>query len=88
MINFNPNLPPNDSLKPWEIEDRVAQLNAQIRKSAEEAYKTGGVPDKAAERAAKHSSITRQTPEAKKDRRDATTWWIAKNGCEWEEDDE
>ncbi len=78
-INFNPNLPPNDSLEPWEIDAKVAGRNAETRQLTEKAYKTGGVPDKAAERAANHSSITRQTAEAKKDRRDAKTWWKGKN---------
>jgi hypothetical protein len=39
----------------------------------------------AAQRAAEHSSIQRQTAEAKKARRDAKTWWKAKF---WAEDDD
>jgi DNA-binding ferritin-like protein len=78
-INFNPNLPPNDSLEPWQIEAKVAARNAETRKLTEQALKTGGVPPSTAERAADHSSIARQTPEAKKARRDARTWWRAKN---------
>jgi hypothetical protein len=85
-IKFNPNLPPNDSLEPWEIEAKIAAKNAETRALTERAYKTGGVPDRAAERAAGHSSVTRQTPEAKKDRRDAKTWWKAKNA--WGDDDD
>jgi hypothetical protein len=78
-INFNPNLPPNDSLEPWEIEAKVAARNAETRHLTEKAWLTGGVPPSAAERAADHASNARQTPEAKKARRDARTSWGAKN---------
>lgn len=84
-INYNPNLPPNDSLEPWEIELKANLRNAQTRDLTEKAYIAGGVPNSAAERAGKHSSTMRQTPEAKKDRRDARTWWEAKS---WIEDDD
>jgi hypothetical protein len=87
-INFNPNLPPNDSLEPWEIDAKVAGRNAETRHLTEKAYKTGGVPDSAAERAANHSSVTRQTAEAKKDRRDAKTWSKAKRVWGEGDDDE
>lgn len=87
MINFNPRLTPNDSLTPNEIEAKVNARNEETRKLAEQAYLTGGVPVSAAERAAEHSSIQRQTAEAKKARKDAKTWWKAKfwadnDGCE------
>lgn len=77
-INYNPNLPPNDSLELWEIEARVAQRNTETQNLAKKAYEAGGVPPIAAERASRHMGITRQTPEAKKDIRDARTWWKAK----------
>lgn len=80
-INFNPNLPPNDSLEPWEIEMKVGARNAETRELTEKAWLTGGVPPSTAERAADHASNSRQTPEAKKARRDARTWWRAKNEC-------
>lgn len=83
-INFNPNLPPNDSLEPWQIEAKIAARNAETRHLAEQAYLAGGVPPSAAERTAAHSSISRQTPEAKKARRDARIWWKAKNQ-DWED---
>lgn len=87
MINFNPRLTPNDSLTPNEIEEKVNARNEETRRLAEQAYLTGGVPVSAAERAARHSSVQRQTAEAKKARRDAKTWWKAKfwtddDGCE------
>jgi hypothetical protein len=78
-IQFNPNLPPNDSLEPWEIQARGAARNQETRELTEKAYLVGDVPPSAAERAAEHSSVSRQTPEAKKARRDARTWWKAKN---------
>jgi hypothetical protein len=84
-INFNPRLTPNDSLTPNEIEAKVNARNAETKKLAEQAYLTGGVPVSAAQRAAEHSSIQRQTAEAKKARRDAKTWWKAKF---WSDDDE
>lgn len=81
-IDFNPNLPPNDSLEPWEIEMKVAARNAETRELTEKAWLTGGVPPSTAKRVADHASNFRQTPEAKKARRDARTWWRAKNECE------
>jgi len=87
-INFNPNLPKNDSLKPGEIEDRANARNAQTRELVEKAYLTGEVPVSAAERAADHSSIQRQTAEAKKARKDARTWWGAQSdGGSCDDDD-
>lgn len=84
-INFNPNLPPNDSLEPWEIRAKVAARNAETEDLAKKAYEAGGVPPSAAERAARHMSVTRQTPEAQKDIRDARTWWKAKRDAEDED---
>lgn len=85
-INYNPNLPNNDALEPCEIEAKVAARNAETRHLTEKAYLVGGVPPTTAERAADHSSIARQTPEAKKARKDAKVWWKAKNifdeGCD------
>lgn len=78
-INYNPNLRPNDSLEPWEIQARVAARNAETEDLARKAYEVGGVPPSAAENASRHMSVTRQTPQAKKDIRDARTWWKAKN---------
>ena len=75
----NPNLPPNDSLTPEQIQEKVDQRNGETRELTNKAYQAGGVPPSAADRAAKHSSITRQTAEAKKDRRDASTWREAKS---------
>jgi hypothetical protein len=80
-INFNPNLPPNDSLTPEEIQAKVRERNAETQELAKQAYITGGVPISAADNAAKHSSITRRTPEAKKAIKDAGIWWKAKNDC-------
>ncbi len=77
-INFNPNLPPNDSLTPEQITTKVRQRNEETQDLAQRAYEVGGVPISAAHRAARHLSTTRQTPEAKKDIRDAATWWKAK----------
>lgn len=73
-IDFNPNLPPNDSLEPWQINARVSSRNAETEHLAKQAYIVGGVPPTIAERAAEHSSVTRQTPAAKKARRDAGIW--------------
>lgn len=81
-INYNPNLPPNDSLEPWEIEARVAGRNSETQHLARKAYEVGDVPPSAAGRASRHMGVTRQTAEAKKDIRDARTWWNAKNGEE------
>lgn len=78
-IFFNPNLPKNDSLTPGEIQAKVDARNSETRELTEKAYETGEVPPSSAKRAAEHSSVTRQTNEAKKDRRDAGTWWRAKN---------
>lgn len=77
-INFNPNLPHNDSLTPDEIQDKVDERNAQTQELARKAYEAGGVPPSAATRASRHQSITRKTAEAKKDIRDAETWYDAK----------
>lgn len=79
MINFNPRLRPNDSLEPDEIEAKAKERNAKTRELTEQAYKTAGVPVSTSERAADHSSVMRQTAEAKKARRDARTWHKAKN---------
>ena len=88
-INYNPNLPPNDALTPSEIEARAARRNEETRHLAEQAYLTGNVPPSAAGRAADHSSITRQTAEAKKARRDAAHWFkAALFGINSEEDDD
>lgn len=78
-ISFNPNLPQNDSLTPEQIEEKVNERNRDTRGMAKRAYETGGVPESSARRASDHSSITRQTPEAKKARRDAETWYDAKS---------
>jgi hypothetical protein len=78
-INYNPNLPPNDCLEPWEIENKIAIRNIETRNLARKAYETGGVPPSAAKRTADHSAIARKTPEAMKACRDARTWWEAKN---------
>ena len=77
-INFNPNLPPNDSLEPWEIRAKVAGRNIETRQLAEKAYEVGGVPPSIAERAADNLSVSRETAQAKKSYRDARTWWNAK----------
>ena len=77
-INFNPNLNHNDSLTPREIERKVEERNAETTELAQKAYEAGGIPPSSAERAANHSSTTRQTNEAKKDRRDASIWWKSK----------
>lgn len=76
-INFNPNLPKNDSLSPKEIEQKVSDRNSKTRELAEKAYLTSDVPVSAAQAAAEHSSIQRETAQAKKARRDANTWWGA-----------
>ncbi len=78
-ISFNPNLPQNDSLSPEEIEEKVNERNQNTRDMAKKAYETGGVPESSARRASDHSSITRQTNEGKKARRDAKTWYNAKS---------
>lgn len=86
-INYNPNLPPGDSLTPEQIRAKTDERNAQTREMVNRAYQTGGVPVSSAERAADHSSIARQTAEAKKANRDARTWWKAKNyGAECDDD--
>lgn len=77
-INYNPNLPPNDSLEPWEIRARVSGRNIETRQLAEKAYEVGGVPPSIAERAADNLSVSRETAQAKKSYRDARTWWKAK----------
>ncbi len=77
-INYNPNLPPNDSLEPWEIRAKVAGRNAETRELAQKAYEVGGVPPTTAERAADNLSISRETAEAQKSYRDARSWWNAK----------
>ena len=84
-INYNPNLPPNDCLLPYQIQDKVDARNAETEALAKKAYEAGGVPPSAAERAARHMSVTRQTTEAKKDIRDARTWWKAKRAEEDED---
>lgn len=86
-INFNPNLPPNDSLIPWDIEANVAARNTETQDLAKKAYEVGGVPPTAAERASRHMGVTRQTAEAKKDIRDARSWWKAKRSEENGDDD-
>lgn len=86
-INYNPNLPPNDSLTPEQIATRVRRRGEETQDLAQKAYEVGGVPPTAAHRAARHMGITRQTPEAKKDIRDAQTWWKAKRSEDgWEDD--
>lgn len=77
-INFNPNLPQNDSLTPEQITEKVNKRNQDTRDMAKKAYETGGVPESSSRRASDHSSITRQTNEGKKARRDANTWYEAK----------
>lgn len=86
-INYNPNLPPNDSLLPYQIEEKVAARNTETQDLAKKAYEVGGVPPSAAERASRHMGTIRQTPEAKKDIRDARTWWLAKRSQEEKNDD-
>ena len=87
-INFNPNLPPNDSLEPWEIRARVSSRNSETRQLAEKAYEVGGVPPSTAERAADNLSVSRETAQAKKAYRDARTWWNAKRNEEDAKDDD
>lgn len=79
-IHYNPNLRPNDSLTPEQIRAKTDERNAQTREMVSKAYQSGGVPVSSAERAAEHSSVSRQTAEAQKSYRDARTWWNAKNG--------
>lgn len=84
-INYNPNLPPNDSLEPWEIRAKVAARNAETSTFAKKAYEAGGVPPSAADRAAENLSVSRETAEAQKAYRDARTWFYAKregDGCD------
>ena len=81
-INFNPNLPPNDSLEPWEIRAKVADRNFETRELAEKAYEVGGVPPSIAERAADNLSVSRETAQAQKSYRDARTWYNAKRNEE------
>jgi hypothetical protein len=78
MINFNPNLRKNDSLSPEEIAAKAQHRNAETRDLTEKAYLASDVPPCTAERAADHSSVMRQTGEAKKARRDAAFWSKAK----------
>jgi hypothetical protein len=80
-IFFNPNLRQNDALPPSEIEAKVAKRNEETRNLAKQAYETGGVPESSAQRAADHSSVSRQTSEGKKARKDARTWFWAKQPC-------
>jgi hypothetical protein len=80
MINFNPNRRPNDSLSPEEIAAKAEQRNLETRELTKRAYLTAEVPVTHAERAADHSSVTRQTAEAKKARKDAATWSRTKAG--------
>jgi len=86
-INFNPNLNHNDSLSPEEIDKKVEERNKETRSLTEKAYLTGDVPVTASERAAEHSSITRQTAEGKKARRDAGNWWSAQSNSDDCDDD-
>lgn len=81
-INYNPNLPPNDSLEPWEIRAKVACRNIETRELAQKAYEVGGVPPSAAERAADNLSVSRETAQAQKSYRDARTWHNAKRNEE------
>lgn len=85
-INFNPNLPKNDSLTPGQIEAKVNQRNAETRELAEKAYLAGGVPPSSAQRAAEHSSVERQTSEAKKARTDARHWFSGRRNSITEDD--
>jgi hypothetical protein len=78
-INFNPNLNHNDSLHPHEIEARARKRNFETREMVEKAYLTGDVPVTAAGNAADHSSVHRETAQAKKTRKDARTWWGAQS---------
>lgn len=78
-INYNPNLPPNDSLEPWEIRAKVNDRNAETSTLAKKAYEAGGVPPSSADRAAENLSVSRETAEAKKAYRDARTWFYAKS---------
>lgn len=73
-INFNPNLPKNDSLESWEIRAKIATRNLETQQLTEKAYEAAGVPPSIAWRAADHASVCRQTAEAKKAFRDARTW--------------
>jgi hypothetical protein len=82
MINFNPNLRKNDSLSPEEIAAKAQHRNAETRDLTEKAYLASDVPPCTAERAAEHSSVMRETAEAKKARRDAGFWSRAKNHLE------
>lgn len=77
-INFNPNLPKNDSLEPWEIRAKIAERNLETQTLTEKAYEAAGVPPSIAERAADHSSVCRKTAEAQKAFRDARIWSEAK----------
>lgn len=86
MINFNPRLRPNDALGSEEIEAKANERNAKTRELTEQAYKTAGVPVSASERAADHSSVMRQTAEAKKARKDARIWHKGKNVFEEKEE--
>lgn len=86
-IFFNPRLNRNDSLTPQEIEAKVAERNQETREMTKKAYETGGVPESSASRAADHSSVSRQTAEGKKARRDANTWYAAKEVESWKSND-
>jgi thymidylate synthase ThyX len=51
-INFNPNLPPNDSLSNEEIFDRAVDKREQLKQSIAKAYQTALVSEGIAENVA------------------------------------
>lgn len=78
-INYNPNLPPNDSLTPHQIKYKVFDKRCKIEQEAYDALIQGGVPVSAAEDAAYSLAWKEENVSNDKAFQDATTWWCAKN---------
>lgn len=78
-INYNPNLPPNDSLTPLQIKRKAFYERFELEQKCFNAFIQGGVPVSAAEEAADTLAWEEGDPSDKKTFQDATTWWCAKN---------
>jgi hypothetical protein len=88
-INFNPELPPNDSLSHKEIISRAQQGREKLEDQVFKAYQVADVPESTAQRAAEALSTGKQAPTHKKAIKDAGIWHQAQRGSSgWEDEDE
>jgi hypothetical protein len=87
-INFNPSLPPNDSLSHKEILAKSSEGREELKEKIAKAYQTAEVPVSTSWAAAEALATGKQAPTHKKAIKDAGLWHQAQRDSQgWEDDD-